>query len=129
MRGDEINEFSFELYDKSGDGLIDQYELRYILTKIHGHSKHIDENVKSTFAIIGHKHSLYISKSEYLANIKHISILVFPLFAIQERLREVILGVRYWICIEDIAIRYTCVYIRCNVFLFYLLYKFISSNT
>ena len=109
MCGDEINGFSFDLYNKSGNGLLDAHELKYVLSKIHGRDMHLEEKVQAAFELMSHKNPLYITKSEYMSKIKNMAMLVFPLFAIQDRLREVILGERYWKSIESKAIRYDCI--------------------
>lgn len=82
MCGDEINEFSFDIYNTSGSGVLQTKELRAALLKIHG-KKDVEKKFAPIIEIMDNNKSGDISKDEYMTHVRSFPVLVFPIFAIQ----------------------------------------------
>ena len=82
MTGDEIDEFSFDMFDANGSGTLNVTELKEALLKIHGKS-HIEGKLKPILEIMDKNHDQIISKNEYMKHVKAFPALVFPVFSIQ----------------------------------------------
>ena len=98
MCGDEINEFSFDLYNTSGSGSLTAEELRAALIKIHG-KKDINKKYNPVLELMDVNNNRDISKVEYMTHVRLFPVLVFPIFAIQvSRICNRRNAFRYYLC-------------------------------
>ena len=104
LAGDGINHFAFDMYDEDKEGRLSKEELRKVLTKVHGKG-HVESKLKALFEVMDTGHSKDISRSEFITHVKHFPALVFPIFAIQDKLRQAIIGESYWRGVEESSIK------------------------
>ena len=82
MCGDELNEFSFDLYNTSGSGSLTLEELRGALIKLHG-KKDIEKKYNPVLELMDLDKNHDISKLEYMTHVRMFPVLVFPIFSVQ----------------------------------------------
>jgi hypothetical protein len=105
MTTTELERFSFEIYNSSGSGKLNKKELHDVLVKIHG-KKHVEAKLASILELMDLDHSFGIDIEEYLGHIKQFPVLMFPVFSIQDTMRQYILGESFWRGKEESAIKY-----------------------
>jgi hypothetical protein len=105
LTGHDIENFAFDIYDEDKAGSLTKEELRKVLTKVHGKA-HVDSKLRALFEIMDTGHSKDITRNEFIAHVKHFPALVFPIFAIQDKLRQAVLGEGYWRGLEEGAVKY-----------------------
>lgn len=105
MRSRELERFTFEIYDSDGKGTLSKHELHDVLVKIHG-KKEVETKLASILELMDIDHNNGIDIDEFLCHIKKFPVLMFPVFAIQDTMRQYIIGESFWQAKEEDAIRY-----------------------
>ena len=94
---------SFELYNESNSGYLTVPELRQALTHVHGHKKGVKGKLRMVLEIMDADTTLVVDIYDYLQHIAKFPALVFPIFAIQEVMRQYIMGESFWRVTERFA--------------------------
>lgn len=105
LAGEGIHNFAFDMYDEDHQGSLSKEELRRVLIKVHGKA-HVESKLKAMFEIMDTGHSKDITRQEFMSHVKHFPAIVFPIFGIQNKLRQAILGESYWQGLEASSIEY-----------------------
>jgi len=105
MTSKELERFAFEIYNSSGSGKLNKKELTDVLVKIHG-KKHVEAKLASILELMDIDHSHGIDVDEFLGHIRQFPVLMFPVFSIQDTMRQYILGESFWQAKEEKALKY-----------------------
>lgn len=106
MSVQEIHSFSFDLLNISGSGRLEMPEVARIATHFLP-NPHSCSQQKEMIAriLVSEDSNKSMNKHEFLTMVQKYPVLVFPVFAVQEKLRTVILGESFWLGKESAAIQ------------------------
>jgi hypothetical protein len=97
MSFNEVLIYSFDLFNRSGNGFLTSLELRKSCATLHGSMfLEAEESVCSLSEIIDNYEAGGINHMQFLRNITMFPVLTMPVFATQTRLRGYIMGERFW---------------------------------
>ena len=83
------------MYDTSNTGVLSCEELKFAVQKVHG-KKDLNKVMKAITELMDNDDSRDINKKEYLRHVKRFPALVFPVFSVQDTMRQHIMGESYW---------------------------------
>lgn len=92
---EDIASFAFDIFDKDDSGALSEDEIKALILDVYGKKKVDDSVIKMIKSMDRNKDKL-ISKQEFVKGAKMYPQMLYPAFAMQDVLRQNILGEGFW---------------------------------